>query len=56
MSALSTAAAKAREWTARRNVEIVRARKAGASLRAIAEEAGLSHTAIRQILKQEGIS
>lgn len=50
MSALSSAAKKAREWTRRRDALIREARGEGASLRAIASEAGLSHTAIAKIL------
>ena len=43
-------AAEARKATAARNKAIVAMSKAGYSLRAIGEAAGLTHTAIRQIL------
>jgi len=43
-------ARKAREATARRDAEIRRMRAEGASLRAIAEAAGLTHTAIAKII------
>lgn len=43
-------ARKAREATARRDEEIRRMRADGATLRAIAEAAGLTHTAIAKIL------
>lgn len=41
---------KAREATLRRDQEIRRMRAEGATLRAIAEAAGLTHTAIAKIL------
>jgi len=46
------AAKAAREATARRNTAIVAMREAGASLRTIAEAAGLSHTAVANILSR----
>lgn len=49
MSELSTAAKKAREWTAKRDELIRRARAEGQPLRAIAAEVGLSHTAVAKI-------
>jgi phage terminase small subunit len=49
LSEASRAAKKARSWTDRRNDAIRRARTAGASLRAIAEATGLSHTAIAKL-------
>lgn len=52
MSELSTAAHKAREWTERRDALIRSARKTGRSLRDIAEEAGISHTAVAKILSR----
>lgn len=45
-------AKKAREATERRNLEIHKMRLEGATLRAIAEAAGLTHTAIAKILKE----
>lgn len=45
-------ARKAREATARRDQAIRRMRDQGASLRAIAEAASLSHTAIAKILSR----
>lgn len=50
MKDLRTAAKKAREWTTRRDALIRQQYAAGASLRAIGEEAGLSHTAIAKIV------
>jgi hypothetical protein len=44
------AAAKAVEWTETRNAAIREARAGGASLRSIAEAAGLSHTAVAKIV------
>lgn len=49
MSDLAVAADKARDWTRRRDEQIRAARKGGASLRAIARETGLSHTAVANI-------
>ena len=43
-------ARKAREATARRDEEIRRMRDEGATLRAIAEAAGLTHTGVAKIL------
>lgn len=43
-------ARKAREATEQRDAAIVRLRAEGASLRAIAEAAGLSHTAVAKII------
>lgn len=43
-------ARKAREATERRDAEIRQMRGEGASLRAIAEAAGMSHTAVAKIL------
>lgn len=50
MGELSKAAAKARGWTARRDALIRAGRNEGQSLRALAAEAGLSHTAVAKIL------
>lgn len=51
MSDVKRCADKAREWTAKRNAAIKRAHLVdGLSLRAIAEEARLTHTAIAKIL------
>lgn len=50
MTELAKAARKAREWTIRRD-DLIRAQHAaGASLRAIGAEAGLTHTAIAKIV------
>lgn len=46
---LRQAGAKARHWTERRDVLIRDAIAAGASLRAVADAVGLSHTAVRFI-------
>jgi len=49
---LANAAAKAREWTVRRD-ELIRAQlRRGVTLRAIAEVVDLSHTAIMKIGKR----
>lgn len=50
MSYLRNAAKKAREWTIRRDNLIRAQHAAGVSLRAIGEEAGLTHTAIAKIV------
>lgn len=50
MTDIANAASKAREWTERRDALIREARADGASLRAIAVQAGLSHTAIAKIV------
>jgi len=47
-------AKKAREATARWDEEIRRMRSEGATLRAIAEAANLSHTAVAKILGRDG--
>lgn len=47
---LYRAAKHAREWTLKRDALIRRESEAGRSLRDIAEEVGLSHTAIAKIL------
>lgn len=47
---LRGAATLAGTWTAERNRLIVEARDAGASLREIAEHAGISHVAVKKIL------
>ena len=47
-------AKKAREATARRDEAIRRMRDEGATLRAIAEAAGLTHTAVAKILRRGG--
>jgi DNA invertase Pin-like site-specific DNA recombinase len=51
---VSSWAKKAREATARRDQEIREMHAGGATLRAIGEAAGLSHTAIKKILDREG--
>lgn len=53
MKELEQAAVQLQKWTARRNLLIRKARKDGASLRAIADAAGLSHTAIAKILARD---
>lgn len=50
VSDLSTAAKKAREWTLKRDALIRQQYDAGLSLRAIGEEAGLTHSAIAKIV------
>ena len=50
MTELEKAASKAREWTAKRNAIIRAERAAGKPLRAIAAEAGLSHTQIANLV------
>jgi hypothetical protein len=52
LSAVTSAAVKAREWTERRDRRIRAAVAAGGSLRAVAEAAGLSHTAVSKIAKR----
>lgn len=47
------AAAKAAEWTERRNVLIVEAYDVGAPNREIARACGLSHTAVAKIIERE---
>lgn len=49
---LSAAARKQREWTERRNEAIVQAHADGASLREIAEQVGLAHSAVAKIVKR----
>lgn len=51
-AALASQAKKAREATVRRDQLIQQMRAEGASLRTIAEAAGLTHTAIARILKR----
>jgi lambda repressor-like predicted transcriptional regulator len=50
-TAVAAWARKAREATAKRNEAIATMRREGASLREIAAAAGLSHTAVANILK-----
>lgn len=50
MSELSNAAKKAREWTMKRDDLIRVAYHDGLSLRAIGDEAGLTHSAIAKIV------
>lgn len=52
-SQLASWARKAREATARRDTLIRDMRSEGASLRAIAEAAGLTHTAVAKIVARE---
>lgn len=47
------AADAARDWTAERNELIVAAVAAGAPLREVARVTGLSHTAVRQIVRRD---
>ncbi len=47
---LANAGDKAREWTENRDNMIREAKAAGWSLRAIGEQVGLSHTAVRKIV------
>ena len=52
MSELTNAAKKARDWTVKRDALIRERHAAGVSLRAIGEEAGLSHSAIAKIVER----
>lgn len=52
MTPLAKAAQQARDATARRDRLVVEQRAAGKTLREIAEEAQLSHTAIARILER----
>lgn len=51
---LRRAGRKAVEWTERRDALIRASHAAGASLRSIGEDAGLSHTAVGMIVKRTG--
>lgn len=52
VSALSNAAKKAAEWTAKRDALIRRAHASGSSLRDIAVQAGMTHSGVAKILKK----
>lgn len=52
MTDIKTAAQKARHWTERRDALIRQRSAAGDSLRTIASEVGLSHSAVAKILKR----
>lgn len=52
LSAVTSAADKARDWTRRRDLRVRAAISAGASLRAVGAAAGLSHTAVAKIVKR----
>lgn len=49
LDAVTYAAKSAKEWTGRRDRRIREAITAGASLRSVAEAAGLSHAGVRKI-------
>ncbi len=53
MNDLARAALKAVEWTRKRDALIRDAHTSGLSLRTIAAQAGLSHTAIAKIVERE---
>jgi hypothetical protein len=55
LEAVHSTATKAREWTAKRDAAISDARAAGHSLRAIADAAGLSHTAVAKIASRVAV-
>jgi hypothetical protein len=53
LTAVSLAADKAREWRDRRDLRIQTALRSGASLRAVARAAGLSHAGVRKIRSRD---
>jgi lambda repressor-like predicted transcriptional regulator len=52
MSALSSAAKKAAEWTTKRDALIRQAHADGLSLRDIAVQAGMTHSGVAKVLKR----